>query len=305
MSKSSWAEFFIELAKNTRLFDINIHTKVETINVGGRSVTINGNKGHIAGLGDFKLVPDGKGGVHPKILESEVESISDNPENNIQSLDSDHKVFVLADIAEETIQVSKPISTRQESIIRELKPILAMRPKDLGALVITAQIIRIEDERDRQNISIAEELRQQLSTCYRQRGNMIYNLCRSNILVNEILPHLERQKELTSNSPRQFSSAFLAYWDEILSKGYPTAYFVGRGENYKKIEQELNTRFLNSTVGTVRIFSRTDERNKIVHDWCLRYVANKSGFQLSSGGTYRLGFGPAIIFTIREVNRCN
>lgn len=304
MSNLSWKEFLIELAKNTHLVKVDIQNKVGTINVGGHSITINDNKGHIAGVGDFLLVPDGKGGVHPKILESEVEPISDNPENNIYSLDNDHKVFVLADIAEETIQVSKPISTHQESVIHELKTMLAMRPKDLGALVIAAQIIRIEDERDRRNISIAEELRQQLSACYRKRGSLIYNLCRSDILVKEILPHLKRQKELISNSLKQFPSVFLAYWDEILSKGYPTAHFVGRSETYKEFERELNTRFLNPTVNAVRIFSRTAERNKVVHNWCQRYVANKSDFQLSCGRTYRLGFGPAIIFTISATHRC-
>lgn len=303
MSKLSWKEFFVELAKNTHLINVNIENKVETLNLGGHSITISGNKGHIAGLGNFELVPDGKGGMHPKVFESEVEPISDNLENNIQSLDSDRKVFVLADIAEKTIQVSKPISTRQESIIHELKAALAMRPKDLGALLIAAQIIRIEDERNHKNISIAENFRQQLSLCYLQRGNMIYNLWRSDILANEILPHLKRQKELISDSQNQFPSVFLAYWDGILSRGYPTAHFVGRGENYKEFERELSKRFLISTIGNVRVFSRTDERNRIVHDWCQKYVAQKSDFQFSTGKTYRLGFGHAIIFTVSPTNR--
>jgi len=298
MSKLSWKEFFIELAKSIRLVDVHIQNKVGTITVGGRPVIINGNKGRVVGLGNFELVPDGKGGVHPKILDSEVEPISDKPENNVHSLDCDHKVFVLADIAENAIQISRPVDSSHECIINELKPILAVRQKDLGALLLSAQIMRIEDARDPHDLLITEDLRQQLSTCYLQRGNMIYNLYRSGILVKEILPHLTRQRELISASSEHFLSAFLAYWDGILSQGYPTAHFVGRGENYVEFEQELNARFLNSMVTKVRIFSRTDKRNRIVHNWCQRYVADKSGFQLSSGGTYRLGFGPAIIFTV-------
>ena len=304
MNKSSLKDFFIDLVKNIRLFEVHVHNKVETLNIGGRSVTINGNKGHVAGLGDFEFVSDGKGGMRPKFLESEVEPISGNPENNIHSLDSDQKVFVLADIAESAIHLSKPVSGRHECIIRELKPILAVRPKDLGALVLSAQIIRIEDERDTRNFPITEDLRHQLSTCFHKRGSMIYNLYRSDILLNEIIPHQKRQQELIPDPSKHIQVAFLAYWDEILGKGYPTAHFIGWGEDYVAFERELNTRFLSPTITKVRIYSRTEKRNQLVHRWCQKYVGNKKGFNLSCGGTYRLGFSQAIIFTINATHRC-
>ena len=55
MSKLSWKEFFIEFAKSFHPINVSVENKVETINLGGRPITINGNKGHIAGLGNFSL----------------------------------------------------------------------------------------------------------------------------------------------------------------------------------------------------------------------------------------------------------
>ena len=164
-----------------------------------------------------------------------------------------------------------------------------MHGSDLGALLSASTLIKFEDRKE--NIELYKKLRQKFHIGYFHRGSMIYNLFRSEILKFEVLNHLNKLKMMYRNKPDEIKVHFLLYWDSIINEGYPTAYFVSGLETKQMFQDEITKR-LNKGAKFVRVYSRTENRNKNTAEWC-REFAKENKCLCVKLKKYQLGFTPA------------
>src|SRR3989338_120237 len=230
---------------------------------------------------------------------TEIELYGKSKTDNIKRLDIQGRVFTRSDIADSQLEYLK-IDKGYEAIIKRLKPVLSTptHMADLGALVSSSAIIKIED--NEQNVGQAKDLHTKLAIGYRRRGLMIYNLFRSTILQVEVLNFLNGLKKKYKNNYEEIKPIFLPYWDSILEEGYPTAYFVTGEDNREKVYSEIIKRF-NKGIKCVRIYSRTNKRNKDTEQWCRKFASDYK-CNCNKVREYKLGSTPAMKFRI--ITKC-
>jgi hypothetical protein len=158
--------------------------------------------------------------------------------------------------------------------------------------VAASAIVRVEDTMDDHDLCV--RLHTNYRGAYKVRGAMIYNLLRSDILETEVLKHLQKLAKVFKSA--DLVKQFTLYWDSIIPRGYPTAYFAKASDSCEDLSGELNWRF-SQDEKFVRVFSRSSLRNKNVIDWCADYCRGR-GFRSSRCKNYKLGFSEAIRITI-------
>lgn len=285
-------DFILQAIANFK--PIQITTNVESVNFGGKQYKV--EKGSIifdsGGVEEkIPLQRDAKGFYRPVIEGVLVEGVSDNKQDNVTGLDVDEKIFTRADIGSPQLEILKVTGDR---LIKKLAPILKnyQSGQDLGAMLAAIAMVRVEDARKDRELSV--KLHTNFGYAYKSRGAMIYNLLRSEILADEIIKHLDKLSKIYKSS--ELAAQFLFYWDSILTNGYPTAHFVRHEDNAATIAVELDRRFKNEA-RMVRVFSRTQARNKDVKEWCQAYCTDRK-LRLSKGREYALGFSPALKINI-------
>lgn len=211
-------------------------------------------------------------------------------------LDELGTVFTRSDVLESQVELLNMLD-QHRSIIRRLRKILqAHRRDDIIGLVTSASIIRREDELA--NKARISYLRGRLSSTCGTRGSMIYNLFRSGILENEIVTAVSNvDGDTLIRDAEGVATPFLEYWDSVLIKGYPSAYFVKFGDSESEILAEVTERLNQSNIAEVRIFSRSSPRNKVVRACC---ELGKNDLEVVDIAKYKLGHDNAITATVRR-----
>jgi hypothetical protein len=182
------------------------------------------------------------------------------------------------------------LGPQHERIIKIFRPELsASYPKDIAFLVTSATVIRFEDELLSEHR--VTHLRGRLKSTG-QRACMIYNLFRASILQNEVIPYLEQTRRRHRQKPDEGKVEFLDYWDSILVKGYPSAYFIKMQDRYADFSREIKWR-IEDGVSSVRVFSRGVSRNEKTKRWCKEYC-EENDLCYEIGSEYPLGFTPAL-----------
>ena len=287
-------KFLIDLASAFK--PININISVDKVEISGNKYDVK-NGFLILGEGAenrIQLVQDKQGLVRPIIGNTELEGLSDAKSKNIEMLDKGKKVFTRSDIGDAQLTLFD-IKKDHEVIIKKFKPIISS--SDIGAMLAASARIIVEDKKEDKDLEL--NLHSKFNTAYSNRGIMIYNLFRSDILRFEVLNFLNTLKK-SYKSPEDLKTNFLVYWDSILTYGYPTAYFV-KGEDTKdSFSEELNRRFTNGAK-SVYVFSRTTERNSKTEKWCRAYAQEKT-YHCTRLKQYQLGFSMAVKLRIKKSN---
>lgn len=282
----------LDAISKIHLFEVHIHNptvggthiKADSIQVGDSTVHADKCKNDLRSMeGTLPLsISDPQmGPLRPQIGNVILEGLPESARERTVSLDVQQKIFTRRDIAEPEIQCLYQMR-EHEKIIRAFQPLLAKeRPADLGALTAAATLIRLEDRN--RNQTAYEIFHAQLCQRFTRRGAMIYNLFRSKILEREIMPDLlEVPENYVAN---------LEKWDTYLMKGYPTAWFVSSNARENELVAELDWRFAES-IASVRVFARTEKRNKRVLGQCERYAVAKELRRRTK--RYMLGCTPAL-----------
>lgn len=160
-------------------------------------------------------------------------------------------------------------------------------------MLIAAKIIDTEDKRkDKETV---DRLRNNLHASYQARGVLVYNFFRSGILTHQILEFLGDLRRKCQEA--DIASLFLSYWDNILTKGYPTVHFISTQDTKEDFINELNWRLAESNVNNVKVHARSSKLILKVENWCEDYVQTND-FILTIGPQKQLGFTPEKIFKI-------
>jgi len=254
------------------------------INVGGQKIKLEKKEETI----EFTL-PNG----------TKLQRLRQDAKKNIKFLDTDKKVFTRSDLGGTQIPLLA-IDEQHEKIIKKLKQVLEKyrNNTDLGCLLIASTIIKKEDkienlENDEEDIEIVSRYYKKIKI-YKKIGHMIYNLFRSKILENEIIPHLEALQK-AYKTLEEVKRQFLIYWYDIIEAGYPTAYFVKMMDNKEKLYKEISWRF-DRGENSIDVYSRTGERNHRVREW-LANIQKKEKIKIKESKAYRIGNSVAIKFT--------
>lgn len=288
------SDFILKAIASFKPFQISINNP--TVKLGGQDYKVeNGNIiFDIAGTETSIPLVKGEDGLYrPKIKGTELEGLADAKVENVKNLDQEGKIFTRADLGKPQLELLSPDKSGH-ALAKKLKPLIGNNNggRDMAALVAAIAIVRVEDQRDDLELSIS--LHESFKSAFSARGAMIYNLLRSKILEGEVLNTID--KLARSYKGNELAVQFIIYWNSILDRGYPTAYFVRRNDNAAIWEKELRWR-LDAGVTLVRLFSRTGTRNKSVTTWAATF-AKDNGLQLKEGKPYDLGFSPAVKLTL-------
>lgn len=281
-------------------FTANIKNLNQTISIGEKSFKVENGQliVSIPGADDVRipLEKDVHDLVRPVVHGTAIEGVSGNKQDNIKSLDVDKKVFTRTDIGNAQITLFD-IDRKHESIIKKLKPLLRNHQggKDLGALLASSSVIKVEDKREDMDLNL--QLHEGLNRAFGSRGAMIYNLFRSDILQHEILNHVNKLVRAYKNVSDQ-RIHFQVYWDSIISRGYPSAYFMKHNDSKDNLFKELSWRH-NGDCVAVFVFSRKADRNQDTLTWCKEFALSHK-FECKVVKRYQLGFTPAIKIRIRK-----
>ena len=286
----------LEAISKCRLFDVNVHVhhpsiggthvNAETIRIGDETVHADQSKNKLVsiegplplGISDPEMGPP-----RPQIDHVILEGLPGSASERVCFLDNGKKLFTRSDIAEREIQFLQQMR-EHEKIVQSIRPLLGKeRVSDLGALIVAATLVRIEDRAD-PDPSVYAHFHDQLCERYGRRGTMVYNLLRAGILQKEIIPSLLA-------APTDYVEA-LEKWDSYLMKGYPSAWFVQSHSTEKQFSVELDWRFAEK-VRLVRVFSRTEKRNAKAKATCRKY-AEGHGLRYRTE-RYQLGCTPAMV----------
>lgn len=243
---------------------------------------------------EFPLVTGKDNIMRPVIKGAEVEGLPEDNSKRIDLFEKDQRIFSRTDVAVTQLEICSPIEKQREGVIKKLKPLLEKkRFYDLGALLVSAKIIDIEDKRkDKETV---DRLRNNLHASYGARGILVYNFFRSGILTYQILEFLGGLRCKCQEA--DIGSLFLSYWDNILTKGYPTVHFVSAQDTKSDFINELNWRLAEPHVNNVKVHTRSSRLIKKVGKWCEDY-AQVNDFILSIGPQQQLGFTPEKVFKI-------
>lgn len=298
------SDYLLKLLAKFKPFQIQIKPTINigSLNIGGNNYKV--EKGElIVDLGGtearIRLVKDDKGVVRPVINDVQLEGLPDRKDDSVKFLDEEEKVFTRADIGAPQLELLRP-GNPHEPLIKKLKPYLDrhLGGRDLGAVFAASAIVRTEDEAKDKDITV--RLHESFISAYSGRGAMIYNLLRSNILADEIL-HTLNTLNRTLKDFTKTRQQFLQRWDSYIERGYPTAHFVNREDTIETLRREIDRRFEDDATN-VRIFSRTEIRNRYVETWIREIVALR-GFKIQQIRRYKLGFSRAVMIDVGRPKR--
>lgn len=291
-------KFLLEAVANFK--PIQVHNEIKDIkelNIGGTKYSVENGEIVLGGeKSKIQLIKGTDGLLRLHNKNTNLEGISDQADENVNMLDNQEKIFTRSDLAEIQLELLN-IDEKHEEIIKIMRPVLAFHKggNDIGALIASSAIIQAEEKKE--DFDLVKRMSSKLQTCYSSRGAMIYNLFRSEILENEILPHLEKLKRVYDVS-EEVNLNFLIYWDGIIEKGYPTAHFVTTYDTEKTLLKEIKWR-LERGVKNVVLYSRTTRRNSDTEEK-LKIISANENYTLGISDIYELGFTAARKFTISE-----
>ncbi len=264
-----------------------------TINMGGSHCHVENGSIIQNGAPPVPLTKAESGAGKVTINDIPVEAISDKKQDNLKSLDDDGKVFTRADIGAAQLPFLS-IEKAHEAIIKKLKPLIEnhRNGSDLGALLISGTMIRLEDSGEASTTEQCKILHDKLRISYGARGLMIYNLFRSEILRIEVLQHLNKL-HVSYKNQAEVKMYFLTHWDTILEQGYPTAHFMRFEDSKGTLYAELERRISAGISPFTYVYSRGADRNKRAEGWC-REFAKDNQYKCSVIKRYSLGQSAAI-----------
>lgn len=206
--------------------------------------------------------------------------------------------FGRVDLAEQQSELAY-LSMTHEQIVKALKPY--MFSSDLGALVASSAIVRLEDAGDSSSKRRSVELRKNLTKAHGTRGRKIYNMLRSkvhggaSIFHSVVIPFLEDAKKAYPKDQWKVRGIFSAFFDDLL-RYYPQAIWVDSPGH-------LNKRYL-SVLGRITqeqspisIYARRGPCIKTAERICELVIEARPELQVIRE-TYTLGPDVACMFTI-------
>ena len=287
-------KFILDLVGKFQPFKIENNLNVENLNVpiqiGTKTFQVKDGNILLDEGAEIPLIKGADGLLRPSIKEVSMEGLSQTKEENVKNLDVNEKIFTRSDIGLDQVELLT-IKEVHEGILKKLIPILKghLRGQDLGAILSSSAIIRIEDEG--KDEAKSKRLHGDLLKGFPGRGAMIYNVFRSDLLRTEVLNYLNNLRRMY-NEDTEIKMLFLMYWDSIIENGYPTAVFVKSNDTQGSVFIELDWRFAKGHE-MVNIYSRGDQRNLLTEKWCKEY-AKENGGKYKKNKEYKLGFTPAV-----------
>lgn len=285
-------KIFLEALSKWTPVKITIPVNIKNLTIGGKTFKVENGFLNVGDDAKLKIDRDDKG--YPKFShnDTEIYGFLDNKKENIKKLDVEEKVFTRGDITELQLGFLS-IEEKHERAIKKLRPyLLDYRANwDLGALLIASTIIKYED--DRKDDELVKQYKTKLKTSYKKIGPMVYNLFRSDILLVEMIPHLEKLESMYSDF-EEVKKNFLIYWYTIIAEGYPTAYFIQWGETEGRLSKEIKWR-LDRGSKFVDVYSRVAKKNTLTKRWCSKFIKRENCYiDEKETKRYKLGFTPAL-----------
>lgn len=206
--------------------------------------------------------------------------------------------FGRVDLAEQQSELAY-ISMTHEQLVKVLKPYLSS--PDLGALVASCAIVRLEDKGGSMSKKRSHQLREDLTLAYGSRGRKIYNMLRSRvyrgatIFHSIVIPFLEDAKKAYPKDQWKVRGIFSAFFDDLL-RYYPRAIWVDVPGRVQKRYIKVLGRITKEQV-PISIYARRGQCIREAERICELVINARPELQVIKE-TYTLGPDVACMFTI-------